>query len=349
MTVDYGSGLSPEQDHALTGPLEADPQAAETMNFWAYDADQNIGVNIHPRIHNGQMHAMVTLFLADGTIFRQRADNGSFDDGAAPGSDHVRYQCTDPFRRWTHAVDQLPAFTTSDSGQRAGTVTDETPNATISFALQSEAAAPIWRNGTMTAEAVQMMAGPAGLWIAGRLSGGIHPDSYRYDQLVNVTGSVETPDGPKDFSGFGLRCHVRGVRNLTGMAGTCWMSGLFPSGKGFGVMVNIGADGRYAFSEAYTTDGKTLSPARILQFPRRHRDLDEGQFWIQLASDKLGLVDISGEDVRAFYWSMQDWGANATSPPVYGKDPDAGVLMKQALARYEWDGEIGYGLNERSG
>ncbi|MBQ0772329.1 MAG: hypothetical protein KBT59_10815, partial [Sphingomonadales bacterium] len=68
-----------------------------------------------------------------------------------------------------------------------------------------------------------------------------------------------------------------------------------------------------------------------------------------LASDELGLVDISGEDVRAFYWSMEDWGANATSPPAYGNDPDAGVLMKQALARYQWDDEIGYGLNERSG
>jgi len=53
--------------------------------------------------------------------------------------------------------------------------------------------------------------------------------------------------------------------------------------------------------------------------------------------------------VRAFYWSMQDWGANAASPPVYGKDPHAGVLMKQALARYIWNDEIGYGLNERSG
>lgn len=349
MAVDYGSGLSPEQDHALTGPLEADPQAAETMNLWAYDADQDIGLNIHPRIQGGQVHAMVTLFLPDGTILRQRADTGSFADGASPGSTRVRYQCIEPFRHWTYTVDRLPAFTTSDAGQRGGTVDDEAPDATISFVLQSKAAAPIWLNGTMTPEALQMMAGPAGLWIAGRLGSGIHPDSYRYDQLVHVTGSVETPAGPADFNGFGLRSHVRGVRDLTGMAGTCWMSGLFPSGKGFGVMVNIGADGRYVFSEAYTTDGTTLDAARILQFPRDHRDLDEGPFWIQLASDKLGLVDISGEDVRAFYWSMQDWGGNAASPPVYGRDPDAGVLMKQALARYQWDDEIGYGLNERSG
>jgi hypothetical protein len=349
MTVDFGSGLQPARDLALTAPLAADLAAAETMNFWAYDAARDIGVNIHPRIHAGQMHAMVSVFLPDGSIQRQRGDGGSFTDPVSPSTAHIRYTCETPFRRWHYAVNSLPAFVTSDTAQRAGVVDDERPSTTIQLNLTSDAAAPIWRCGTLTTEARQMMAGPAGLWVAGRLSDGMHADSYRYDQLVRVTGQVGAPGGMLPFEGVGLRSHVRGVRKLDGMAGTCWMSGLFPSGKGFGVLVNIGDDGRYWYSEAYTTDGQTMVPACIIQFPRSHRDLDEGQFWIQLVNDVHGIIDIRGEDVRAFYWSMPDWGSTATAPPRYGKDANAGILMKQALARYEWDGEIGYGLDERSG
>lgn len=345
MTVDFGSGLASTDDQALTAPLKADPAAMETMNFWAYDAAQNIGVNVHPVLKNGHMHAMVTLFMPDGNIRRQRGEGGGFTDPLSPGTEHIRYHCLEPFQRWSYVVQTLPAFETSDVAQRLGIIDDESPTSSISLELTSQAAAPIWRNGSMTKDAAKMLTGPAGLWIAGRLTSGMHPDSFRYDQLVSVSGTVE---GIK-FNGVGLRCHVRGVRNLEGMGGTCWMSGLFPSGKGFGVNVSIGADGRYLYSEACITDGKTLSPARILQFPRRHRDLDEGSFWLQFTSDAHGLIDIKGEDIRAFYWSMPSWGSTATTPPKYGKDPSAGVLMKQALARYEWDGEIGYGLNERSG
>lgn len=347
MSIDYGSGLSPEQDLALTAPHPRDAGAAETMNFWAYDPERDIGVNIHPRIVAGEVHAMVTLFLPGGRIWRQRADGGRFDDPAAPMSERVRYRCLTPFRQWNCRVDKLPAFATGDSAQWAGPIDDETPTTAIDFDLTSTAAAPAWRNGTLTAEARQMMAGPAGLWVAGRLGEGLDSDSFRYDQLVRVAGRVAGPDGDMPFDGFGLRSHVRGTRNLVGMAGTCWMSGLFPSGRGFGVLVNHGADRRDWYSEAYTTDGRTLTPARVLKHPLRHRDPDEGDFWIQLASDELGLVDIRGRDVRSFFWSMPAWGAQV--PPKYGLDPRCGVVMKQALARYAWDGETGFGLNERSG
>ena len=347
MAILFGSGLDDEKDLALTKAHAADPSALETMNFWAYDAKANIGLNIHPIIGGGKMMAMVTLFLTDGRIFRQRADNGSFSDPTSPMSEHVRYECVTPFREWKYHVEALPAFVTSDEKQWQGIVEDESPSAFINLEMTSVAAAPIWRNGTLTKEAQQMMAGDAGLWVAGRLTSGLHPDSYRYDQLVRVSGHVNLPDGDLPFDGVGLRSHVRGARNLSGMAGTCWMSGLFPSGRGFGLLVNHAADGRDGYSEAYITNGSEISPARILKYPSRHRDREEGEFWVQLASDELGLVDIKGQDLRNFFWSISNWGAG--QPPSYGLDPKAGVAMKQALARYEWDGEIGYGLNERSG
>tara|TARA_R110000824_G_scaffold37553_4_gene115475 strand:+ start:2449 stop:3492 length:1044 start_codon:yes stop_codon:yes gene_type:complete len=347
MTIEYGSGLDPDKDFALTAIHAADPQAMETMNLWAYDAERDIGFNIHPLISGGNMMAMISLFLPDGRILRQRADVGKFTEPSAPGSERVRYACETAFRKWTYRVDALPAFTTGDAQQWDGPVDDERPTAKIDLEMTSTAAAPIWRNGTLTKEAQQMMVGDAGLWVAGRLTNGLHPDSYRYDQLVRVSGRVTLPDGALPFEGVGLRSHARGVRNLVGMAGTCWMSGLFPSGRGFGLLVNHAADGRDGYSEAYTTDGTDITPARILKYPSRHRDREEGDFWIQLASDELGLVDIRGRDLRAFFWSMPEWGARV--PPRYGFDSSAGVVMKQALARYEWDGEIGHGLNERSG
>jgi hypothetical protein len=347
----FSSGLAPEQDHALTGLFPGDPSVAETMNFWAYDAERDIGLNLHPQIKDGTMAAGATLFLPDGKILRQRRDEpGRVTDGTAPRSAHIVYHCIEPFQRWTYTVDNISAFATSDRDQANGIVADEAPTESFSIELEAECAAPAWCNGTLTTEAKQGMEGPAGLWIAARTSKGMHPDSFRYDQLVRVAGKVRTDDESLDFDGVGLRCHVRGSRDLNGMAGTCWMSGLFPSGRGFGVLVNIGTDGRFLFSEAHVTEGERLEPARILQFPRAHRDLDEGKYWLQLATDAHGMIDIEGEDIRAFYWSMPEWGAPAAGiPPVYARDGDAGVLMKQAIARYVWDGETGYGHDERSG
>ncbi len=351
MSEIFASGLEPEQDHALTGPFPDDPSVAETMNLWVYDSGRDIGLNIHPHIKDGHMAAGATLFLPGGRILRQRMDDpAAVEDGAAPHSTHIAYRCDQPFRRWRYDISDLPAFETSDGDQASGVVAEEEPRSHFSVDLVAECAAPAWRNGTLTPEARQGMEGPAGLWIAGRTKAGMHPDSFRYDQLIRATGSLKVDDEEHGFDGVGLRCHVRGSRDLNGMAGTCWMSGLFPSGKGFGILVNIGTDGRFAFSEAAVTDGTRLEPARILQFPQSHRELDEGKFWVQLASDAHGKVDIEGEDVRAFYWSMPEWGAPAAGiPPVYARDPDAGILMKQAIARWRWDGETGYGHDERSG
>jgi hypothetical protein len=351
MTDAFSAGLAPEQDYALTGSFPDDPGVAETMNFWAYDAERDIELNLHPQIKDGAMAGGATLFLPGGKILRRRHDDpGRVTDGAAPSSAHISYRCIEPFHRWAYTVDNLPAFATSDSDQAHGIVADEAPVTAFSVDFESECAAPAWYNGTLTTEARHGMEGPAGLWIAARTSKGMHPDCFRYDQLVRVTGKVRAGDEVMDFNGVGLRCHVRGSRDLNGMAGTCWMSGLFPSGRGFGVLVNIGDDGRYLFSEAHITDGKHLEPARILQFPRTHRDLNEGKYWLQLATDAHGMIDIEGEDIRAFYWSMPEWGAPAAGiPPVYARDGNAGVLMKQAIARYVWDGETGYGHDERSG
>lgn len=351
MNDSFASGLDPLADHALTGPHGDDPTIAETMNFWAYDGQRDLALNIHARIHNGEMRGGVTLFLPGGRILRQRDDAPArFDDGSAPRSTHIQYRCQQPFRRWSYAIDRLPAFATSDAAQAAGTIAEEQPTCTFSARLDGVAAAPAWRNGTLTAEARQQMAGPGGLWLAGRARSGIRPDCFRYDQLLEVTGEIEADGVPHAFAGMGLRSHVRGARDLSGMAGTCWMSGLFPGGRGFGVLVNVAEDGRYVVSEACLCEGGVIEPARILQFPRHHRDLDEGRFWIQLASDRLGAVDISGEDTRAFYWSMPDWAAPARGiAPVYARVADYGVVMKQALARYTWNGEIGFGHNERSG
>lgn len=351
MTDHFAMGLAPEQDHALTEAFPDDPSVAETMNLWVYDAERDIGLNIHPRIANGTMAAAATLFLPDGKILRSRLDEPArFDDGAAPRSSRVAYRCETPFRRWRYSIDDLPAFATSDTEQVQGVAPEETPGALFSVELEAECAAPAWRNGTLTTEAGQGMEGPAGLWIAGRTSKGMHPDSFRYDQLVRACGEIRVDGRTLPFDGVGLRCHVRGSRDLKGMAGTCWMSGLFPSGRGFGVLVNIGEDGRYAFSEACVTDGTRLEPARVLRFPHSHREAEEGSYWLQLATDAQGMIDIEGTDVRAFYWSMPAWDAPAAGiAPVYARHAEAGVLMKQAIARYAWDGEIGYGHDERSG
>jgi hypothetical protein len=106
--------------------------------------------------------------------------------------------------------------------------------------------------------------------------------------------------------------------------------------------------GGYVHSEAFVFEDGVMHPARIICTPHLDRDPASCDTVFELACDALGLVRITGHDVRAFWWAMQGWGVPA--PIRYGCDRNAPVLMKQGITRFAWDnGDIGYGLLERSG
>lgn len=342
--------LTPDHDLALVAPLAADAEAIETFNIWVFDPARNIGFNVHPRATGGAMACSVTVFLPDGRIARANPGAAaSFDDPRRPSSEFVTLECIEPFKRWAVRIVVAPVFLTSDAGQAAGTVADETPTARISLDAVFTMVAPTWINGALLPESRQTMRDTMSFWMGNRLVAGFDPEAFRYDQLIEGEGVVTFDGQSLDFGGAGLRGHVRGVRRMPGMLGHCWAEGWSPDAKrGFGSTMFLRAGGGYAHSEAFLFEDGIMHPARVICTPHLVRDPASNETVFELACDALGLVRIIGQDLRAFWWQMPGWGVAGTLR--YGCDPSAPVLMKQAVTRYTWEnGDVGVGLNERSG
>lgn len=347
-TDPFGWGLRPEQDYLLTGPLPEDPAAFETINVWCFDGERNIGFNIHTIMQHGEMRAPVTIFLPDGRILRIRTDQpATFTDPRRPHSTHVALECNNPFRDWTFSIQDMPVWVTSKAELDAGVVADKVPDTTVSLTAHAVMVAPVYMQGTMLPEAADAVRGEAGLWLAARIPSGMTPEAFRFDQMFRAEGEVVFEGITYPFSGYGLRGHVRGVRIMQGMYAHTWLAGAFPGGTAFGIQTFPRPEGGFYFTEAYVYKNGVMYPNRVIYAPLMSYNPDQGDYVIELACDQLGLTRIVGRDKRLFWWSMPDWGS--TLPPRWGIDPAAKTVMRQATAEYHLDGEIGYGMNERSG
>jgi len=346
----YSWGLRPEQDYLMTAPHPEEAQAIETLNVWFYDAKQNLGVNIHPqRILNGQILAiMVTVFLPDGRILRSNGDEAvQFTDPKRPQSKHVRFYCEKPFHQWTYSLDNLPMWETNKQELEAGAVAEKPAITHVSLELNGLMQSPIYMQGGLLPEAAEAIKGEAGLWFAARFEKGISSEAFRFEQIFSATGSLNVSGKTYPLEGCGLRGHVRGTRILGGMYGHTWTGGMFANGTAFGVQIFPRPEGGFFFSEAYIYKNGVMYPNRVVYAPPMSCDPNQGDYVIELACDELGLSRIIGRDQQVFWWSLSQWGSD--QPIRWGIDPQASTVMRQATAEFRFDGEVGYGMCERSG
>jgi hypothetical protein len=160
--------------------------------------------------------------------------------------------------------------------------------------------------------------------------------SDRYEQLVRT--AVELRVGPDEYSftGTGLRIRRQGLRNVEGFWGHCWQSALFPSGRGFGFLTfPPRPDGVPSFNEGYLFDGKELIPATVVDAPWLTNLKPTGEDTSCTLRTTDGDVRIEGENILSTYVAP---GSNAEFAPA----------LHQAGCRYTWDGEVTYGMIERS-
>ena len=346
-------GLAPDADQALTGPLPEDPEAAETFAVWLYDGERDIGLTMRVHPQGGSSVGMATIMLPDGRIL-DGSDAGTFTRPDRPESAHVKYEVVEPFRRWRYRLVEMPMAATTDKEMESGAVDYGEPSVAVSVDFDGTMAAPAWIQGSLLPEAAEAMEQRVGLWIAGRLNKGMSPVAFRYDQALAATGTITVDEERFEFTGYGLRGHVRGVRKMDGFKSHTWMGAVFPAtGRAFGLQCHRGHGGAggYEFSESYVYQDATLYPTRIVYAPPLSRDDPHAAFEVQLACDELGLVHLTGHDTHVLWTSMGALGLGTPfeqHPPRKGLAPDAPTAMSQAVASYDWAGDPGYGMNERS-
>jgi hypothetical protein len=236
----------------------------------------------------------------------------------------LEFRCVEPFSTW-EVTYEGPALDTSAPDLARG-LSDGAPKCDIALRIEFTMAAPPWVPGTLVQEAGTMMSsGIEGVMI-----------SDRYEQLVRTEVELRVGTDEYAFNGTGLRIRRQGVRNVEGFWGHCWQSALFPSGRGFGFLTfPPRPDGVPSFNEGYLFDGTDLIPATVVEAPWLTSLTPIGEDASCTLRTADGDVRIEGENILSTYVAP---GANAEFAPA----------LHQAGCRYTWDGEVTYGMIERS-
>jgi hypothetical protein len=335
--MDFTGGLPAEAELVTVSPPDDDPYFGENHALWLWDDDHRIGVHLYLKTlqHLGNFRLRretINVHLPDGTTLMSEQDGpGTVDPRIARGP-VLECECVEPFRRWTFRYDAT-AQPSRAVEMQAGLLR-HMPLVPLKFVLDITMAAPPWQLGTFTENDEAME------W--GRQFIG----TKRYEQLLTATGTITTRDGVLPVTAGGMRTHRVGTRNTGTFPGHTWSTAIFPSGKSFGVQRFCGADGVSQWEEAYVSDGSTIVAAKVRKIPLFSGALPGERLDITLESS-AGTARVHGELMATNFVSSMPLDRQRFCWGVDRSNPD-NRIMSQGLARYEWDGEIGSGMSERS-
>lgn len=333
MATNLSAGLDPLFEW-FAADRPANPQTRDSATLWIMD---ETGALAFPRvtfdaIGESWETPWVQLNFVDRTgrtlrLWSQEpgsADRFDKNRSAVRSAGPLRFECLEPFRRWTIAIEGQ-ALQSTTTAQLAG-VPDGAPT-DLAFHFEAEMVAPPWLMGGMTEEAARKMKSGD----AGALMGGL-----RYEQLCRIKGWVTVDGETQQIRGTGMRVRRQGVRNMGVALGHCQHSALFPSGRAFGAIVMApGPEGPEAFNEAFLFDARGRQiPARIVKAPWMRRLNERGDDASLVLDSGDRTIHIEGEVLSSLFdhhlFEMAD-----TS------------ILHQGTARYVWDGEETIGLIER--
>jgi hypothetical protein len=337
MTNDLSGGLPDTADLCVVDPPDDDPWFGENHALWLWDDEHHLGVHLYLKTLGHvtsfrQRRETVFAFLPDGSVRWNDQDGPGPDDPRIVRGPNLSCECVEPFRRWRFTYDST-ALVTSAAAMRDELLRVEPPVA-LAFDLEVTIAAPPWTLGTFTR-------GDQLEW-ARQFFGG-----SRYEQLVRATGTIRTAEGTHSLSAAGMRTHRVGRRNTGTFPGHTWLTALFPSGRAFGLQKFCGADGVALYQEAWVGDERGVRhAAEVVQAPLFSQRLPGEPLPVVLESD-LGRSSIAGTLVATNFVTAKAPDPQKFCPGIDRRHP-GNRFMSQGLARYDWDGEAGAGMVERS-
>ena len=324
--------MSAATDLSGPWPPEADiPQVGfkdpadhhEAYWLYGYDPAARVGHYLYLAAEKDDLllrRESVFVLLPDGSVLAQQGA-GRSSAGATAAGDQLRMECLEPFRRWRGRY-AAPVHRLSGHDIVAGPGNDsETVEAVIDLTVES-AAAP-WNT--------------EGDW-------GEQPPSLRYHQFYDASGTVTVAGEAYPFAGTGFRSHSRRRRDLPGFTGHAIINGRFPSGRGFGLLRYRATADRPERGRGFLYLDGAFHDADVLTWPHLDQAVNGGEhLTIELSAGRHRAVITAETIASAFVTPAPDgrrYGAHVGAAP--------GTVISPAFARYQWDGETGYGGLERS-
>lgn len=294
------------------------PLWTENYCYVCYDPQSEIGV----WTHLGRAPFDPTLWRELSMIFLPTGERlvnkgyGRTETDKGPGAATLSYDCVEPWKEWRSRRDGA-AIRTTEKDLDSGMLFDRA-HERVAFDLSWHGQGPVWDWGEVE---------DAHGW------GKLH-----YEQLVTVGGTVTVGGEVIPFQGTGLRDHTRGPRDFTVVESHLWSWGSFPSGNGFMVLgVNVAGQ---SLTRAVTLEAGVLTPRTLQNSP--------------VLSSRAGstdpyVLDFGEHRISADLLHMLPNGFEGPNDICLGYDPDVTKTANfEGFSRFEWNGEVGYGLTERS-
>jgi hypothetical protein len=329
VTIEASSGQAglsgawpPETDVPQVG-YQDPPGYLEAYWMYGYDPAARVGHYLYLAAEQGDLmlrRESIFLLLPDGSVLAQ-GGSGRGSHGAVAAGDRLRLECLEPFRRWRGRYEGPVWRLAGDeivAGPRPGQDLVD-----VAVDIEVESAAAPWNT--------------EGDW-------GEQPPSLRYHQFYTARGTVETGGTSYPFGGQGFRSHSRRRRDMPGFAGHAIINGRFPSGRGFGLLRYRATSERPERGRGFLYVDGVLHDADVATWPHLDQAVPRGErLTIELQAGPHKAV-ITAETIASTFVTPTPQGRTYGAHP--GDGP--GTVLSPAFARYEWDGETGYGGLERS-
>jgi hypothetical protein len=322
MPHDFDGPWPAEADVPQVGFKEP-PDHHEAYWLYGYDPVARMGHYLYLAAEKDDLRLRresVFVLLPDGSVLAQQGA-GRNSEGATAAGDRLRLECLEPFRRWRGRYAAPVHRLAGDEivvGPRAGL---ELLEAVIDVTVESVAAP--WNT--------------EGDW-------GEQPPSLRYHQFYDARGTVAVAGETHSFAGPGFRSHSRRRRDMPGFTGHAIINARFPSGRGFGLLRYRATADRPERGRGFLYLDGVLHDADVLTWPHLDKAVPGGErLTIELNAGRHKAVITAETIASAFVTAAPEgrrYGAHLGDAP--------GTVISPAFARYEWDGETGYGGLERS-
>ncbi len=312
----------PEIDVPQVGYKEP-PDHHEAYWMYGYDPVSRVGHYLYLAAERDDLllrRESVFVLLPDGSMLAQYGA-GRNSRAAIAAGDRLEFECLRPFSRWhgryAAAMHRLVGEEIIN-GPRSGS---EPVEAVIDMDVQSVAAP--WNT--------------EGDW-------GEQPPSVRYHQFYDAHGTVEVGGATYSFGGPGFRSHSRRRRDMAGFTGHAIINGRFPGGRGFGLLRYRATADRPERGRGFLYVDGVMTDADVVVWPHLTEVIPARErAQIELRTERHRAV-ITVETITSAFVTVTPGGRELGAQP--GDGP--GTVLSPAFARFEWDGEVGYGGLERS-
>lgn len=325
--AEYPSYLKDSDE--LPQPVRDIPLWSENYLTQALDPSTGVGFFFHlsrmPFNYN-VWEGLFTCYLP-GDRFLVVRDFSWDTNEKGPGSNALRFEVVKPYEQWSKRFRGAALLVTGDE-LRAGPIPDDS-HVFVDADLTFNNIGPVFDIGDMGDQ----------FWARshyeqhGRFTGRISFDA------THIGKGAES----YEFNGTGLRDHSVGARDILKMNNHVWAHGEFPSGKLFMVMdvhTKVGPPFLYVVIGDQNGFHKVELTRPTARIDDASQVFDPHEFHF-VGPD--GPSVIKGEILQAIPYSFT--GPNEWS---LGTHPSAHHLVIEGQTRWEWDGEAGYGLTERS-